>query len=534
LFIVTASIALVAFSAPDVRAQTVESLQAEVDAAVEELNEATQQAQDNIPNQSAVKKAEDELDAATRANEDTPDQPAKAKDDAQKKQDDAQTKADGLQKQLDERFPSEQAKRAREYRDALRKRREARKKLKELRAKAQRQAGNAQGHGALDLRNQFRDGPFRTAGDAIRKAEQPIAQPRRTVTAPRRSVRQQSDGAPAITQISTAAPSQPLQWYVDMTVGAVNRDSNATQFRLAQQVGGVNVPISGVKQNDVGATGQINISIPLGVTPWRPGPNVAPGHGVREPQPFLDLSYVFTQVEGNSTGAGPQTPVLVLPGLGVQGTNPFSVPAGYFCFGQPHSLAYDYVMRRHLFAAYARLLVYNVTQHLLVEPLVGARFGHTSVNDNFAYFVPVAGDPVSGNYETKTAVLSAGAVAGFKLWLPIEPPAAIGLRYAWWMGATFGFDYNRATSDVTFNMRTNTFADTQRVSISDSKVTHYIRADVGVEADIAHRFKFMLGLYLASGGYAPIVQIPGLNLRPTLRGENELSYGGTAGVRIPF
>jgi hypothetical protein len=529
-FVVVASMALVAFSAPDARAQTVGELQAEVDAAVEELDAATKQAQDNIPQHSAVKKAEDELDAATRANEDTPaNAPQEVKDQAQKRQDDAQTRADGLKKQLDERM-SDRAGRAQKYRDALRKRREARKKLKELRTKAQQQAGNAQKHGALDLRNEFRDGPFKKAGEAIREAEKTIAQRTQTATALQRSMRQ-PDGARTIVQVPTGAPtqSQYLQWYVDMTAGAVNRDGNATQFRLAQQVGGLNVPISGVKQNDVGATGQINLSIPLVDTSFGPVPILTTP---RQPRYAIDISYAFTQVEGTTSGAGPQTPILALPGLGVQGTNPSSVPAGYLCFGQPYSLAYDYLLRRHLFAVHAQLLTYNVTQHLLVQPLVGARFGHTSVNDDFAYSVPVVGDPVTGNYETKTDVVSAGAVAGFKIWLPFDPLSSPAVRYVFWMSAVGGFDYNRATSDVTFNMRTNTFADTQRVSISDSKVTPYGRVDAGVDVNLADRFKLLLGLYLATGGYAPNVQIPGLNQRPVLRGENELSYGGTAGVRI--
>jgi hypothetical protein len=328
---------------------------------------------------------------------------------------------------------------------------------------------------------------------------------------------------------TTPTDRQYFQWYVDMTGGAVSRDVNATQFRLAQQVGGVNVPVSGVKQNDVGATGQITISIPMVDTPFGPVPEISLPPRSRY---SIDISYAFTQVEGRTSGTGAQVPVLVLPGLGVQGTNPLSVPAGYFCFNQPHTLAYDYVMRRHMLAAYARFLAYNVTRHLAIEPLAGVRFTHTSVNDNFAYAVPVPGDPVSGNYETKTTVMSGGAAAGFKLWLPFDPLSSPAVRYIFWMSAVGGFDYNRATSDVTFNMRTNTFADTQQVTISDTKVTPYFRVDAGADVAIAHRVNFLLGLYLASGGYAPIVQIPGMNLRPTLQGESELSVGGTAGVRV--
>lgn len=548
---------LIFFSTPSGHAQQTLTNQAQVDQALKDAAEAEQQARDNTPGNPRVKDAEDALDAAIRKNEDTPGEPVGEKRKTQKAQDDAQTRADDVRERMKDRTTPDARERAKNYRDALQKRREARKKLREEYAAIRREAGNAQNQGLLDVLG-FLRGWLAKVNAAVKQSERVITPQTQTAarTAPTAG-RTAGQGVSAqdeqnVSRLFLGTSSQLERdnlfdfWF---GVSATFRDANTGVSRLGSGAGpATSNPVSTVKQNDVGASGEIGLRFPIGAPSVRPEangplsrrwPSLYPSTGTpsaNQSRPYtgsyVDISYAFTDVGGSSSGAGAQVPILNLAGLGVLGTNPGSVPGGYFCFNQPHTYFYDYSMARHLFQISTAFMSYSVTRDISVRPVAGARVAHTRVSDTFGVNVPVPGDPVTGRYTTTTDVISGGLFGGFDMiWSPYSPLTSF--RFAFLLSARGGFDVNRATSEVGFSMNTNAFSDFQRVSITARPTTPYASLQGGVQAEYLG-WMFGMVLFAEAGGFAPNVQIPGGGPRPLIDAAKEFSYGGKLAGRLSF
>jgi len=133
--------------------------QGEIDKVLAKLAEAETQARDNVPTNSRVKRAEDALDAAKRAEMDAQDALQAAKDadantdaaeatletakDAAKQ---AEADADATREDVKQRTSATQKERAQKYREALAKRREARRTMIALHAELRNLVGPRRGH----------------------------------------------------------------------------------------------------------------------------------------------------------------------------------------------------------------------------------------------------------------------------------------------------------------------------------------------------------------------------------------------------
>ena len=134
LFVVAALTMPIVFGAASGHAQDFAN-QPQVQAAIQEVVDATKEAVANIPASDAIKKAEDALDAAIRNNEDISDQPhadnEKENERREKKRNakEAQNKAETAAEDARAKAADAERTRATNYREALAKRRAARKKL---------------------------------------------------------------------------------------------------------------------------------------------------------------------------------------------------------------------------------------------------------------------------------------------------------------------------------------------------------------------------------------------------------------------
>jgi hypothetical protein len=319
--------------------------------------------------------------------------------------------------------------------------------------------------------------------------------------------------------------------------GPVSRNANATISRLKRSVGNAEIPdVSNVKQNDVGGSGEIRFQFPFG----SPGGlrDRLGGRGEdrlldRSPLPHsllapnidqasFDVGYRFTGVDGSTSGAGAQIPVLLFPSLGVQGTaGNNSNPNGYSVVNQPHTFGYGYEFNQHLFDTTFDVVGFNAGPNTVIRPIVGARGMFTEVNDSFATNLTFPnGFPVNALHTTNTDMFSGGLFAGMNLYH--APP---GSPFLFIFSARGGFDVNRAESDVAFSIQTPVFNDLQRITVKDTAVTPYVRAEAGVAASVLGAV-VRSTIFVEHGNAFPNVQIPGGGARPSIDFERETNFGG--------
>jgi hypothetical protein len=294
---------------------------------------------------------------------------------------------------------------------------------------------------------------------------------------------------------------QPL-----VDASAISQNVTGEVQRLARDLGGtIRYDFGNERLNASGAGFDIGARIPLG---WSGNYRY-----------FGQIKYSFASLSGS--GSGSATGPFNIPGLGV-GANPNG-----FATGAPGAVTHQYELeyRKHGFEISGGL---KLNQGAFVfTPIVGARFGYSTLDDSYDFSRPAPPNTITGLYTTNSTVNSYGAFIG--LGVEYRPTAS---RWSMFALGRVGFDFNSATSDVAFDL-TSPLTESQRVSIEDSKTTPFLALETGLQTRWGPVTGYIKGA-IEYGNYIPNVAIPGGGALPTLTGETATEYKVTAGLRLNF
>lgn len=283
--------------------------------------------------------------------------------------------------------------------------------------------------------------------------------------------------------------------------GYVSQSATGEVQRLAHDVGGIiQYNFGNVNPTSSGGGFRVGLDVPV--------------QRIGRSTYFIGGSYGFTSFSASARGSanGPFN----IPGLGI-GNN----PNGFFTAANaPVSYQYESDSTRHEFD----LSVGSRTRagSVYVSPRFGGLVNVYTVDDDYMFNRPAA-PTITGNYMTSSTVYTVGGY--FRLDIDYRVPDSNVTLFA---SGRAGVDFNWADSDVALNL-TSPLVETQKVSISDTKITPNLSLQGGLRFDLGAWDAYVKG-GIQYGRYVPNVAIPGGGLLPVLDGETATEYSVMAGL----